>query len=489
LTTTRPPNLLFILTDEQRCDTLEAYGNSRIECPNLNRLARESTVFERAYITQPVCTPSRGSIMTGLHPHQHGCVDNNALLDPRHAIWAERLPGHFATGYNGKWHLGDEVFPQRGFAEWVSTEDGYSPWFSQGRDRETKSSYYHFLAGHGFTPRGGIIFSRAEAARMEEPFSKPAFQAGQACDFIRRHRAEPFALCVSFLEPHMPFFGPRDAQHPPEEVHLPGNFDHVPDASQSRRARINRAATFARGFSGYPLQSERDWREMIARYWGLCSLVDTAVGRILASLEECGIDDNTIVVFTSDHGDMMGSHRMIAKCLMFEESIRVPLMIRLPGQRSGSRVARPVSSVDLAPTVLDLLGAKPTAPLPGRSLRPELEGQPVPEPTPVVVEWNGGNTSPLKGKDWEEYPAWAAEVGDPAGVRASLTDPVRTWIDPDGWKLTRSTIGEDELYHLPSDPGETSNRLADPAARADFQRLDARLRQWQEQENDPVRFP
>ncbi len=485
----RPPNLLFLLTDEQRSDTLAAYGNSRIECPNLDALARRSTVFDRAYVAQPVCTPSRASLMTGLYPHQHRCIENNTLLDPRLPTWAECLPaGVYATGYNGKWHLGDEVFAQRGFEEWVSTEDGYSAFFSPGRDRSRRTSYDAFLREHGRSPAHGEAFSRAEAARMEEALGKPAFQAEKACEFIHKHRAHPFALCVSFLEPHMPFFGPRDALHPPDEVALPGNFHHVSEAGAPLRTRLNRAATFARGHSGYPLQTEADWRQMIARYWGLCSVVDSAVGRILGALEAAGVEDETIIIFTSDHGDMMGSHRMIAKCVMYEEAVRVPLMVRLPGQRGGARVARPVSHLDLVATLSSLLGEEGMGSLPGTSLETDLSGQATATPGPVVVEWNGTSNGLLKAHHRENTPAWAQEVAPIETALAALNDPVRTWVDPSGWKLTRSTVGEDELYHLPTDPGETANLARTDAGRATFARLDTALKHWQERTNDSVVF-
>ena len=114
------PNILFIFTDEQRYDTMTAYGNRAIQTPNLDRLARQSTVFEQTYVTQPVCTPSRSTLLTGLWPHTNGCTANNIPLRPETLCVPEMLPDDYSTCYDGKWHLGDEIFAQHGFQEWIS---------------------------------------------------------------------------------------------------------------------------------------------------------------------------------------------------------------------------------------------------------------------------------------------------------------------------------------------------------------------------------
>src|SRR4051812_36504101 len=130
------PNLLFLWADQFRADALRAYApNSLVRAPNLNRLASQSLVFEQAYVTHPVCTPSRSSVMTGLWPHQNGCTGNNRRLSPETKCFPELLADpDYRTGYIGKWHLGDEIFAQHGFEEWVGTEDGYHKYFSAGRD-------------------------------------------------------------------------------------------------------------------------------------------------------------------------------------------------------------------------------------------------------------------------------------------------------------------------------------------------------------------
>ncbi len=483
------PNLLFIYTDEQAFRTLKAYGNSEIHMPNLNRLARQSVVFDQAYVTQPVCTPSRSSLLTGLFPHTNGCTENNLPLPSETPCLPEMIADEdYVTAHHGKWHLGDELFAQHGFRHWISIEDGYNDYFGEGKDRSTLSDYHHFLTGHGFTPRSGRTFGRDEAARLPEEYGKPAFLAQEASRFIRENRDNPFILYVNFLEPHMPFFGPRDGQYDPGGIPLPPNFDAVPDESNPLKARVYAAAYREWGHSGLALRTPADWQRMIANYWGLCSLIDTHVGTILDTLEACGLDDNTIVVFTSDHGDMMGSHRLIAKCVMYEEAVRVPLMIRLPGQKEGRRVKGPVSQIDVVPTLLDLLGQPVPDHLEGDSLRDLLLGERADRESAVFIEWEGPNSGIVgEGTGTFRVPsAFEARVSE-AELEAAVRGPVRTVITPDGWKLNCSPRGEHELYSLRDDPYETRNvfgRHRDVA-----QRLRDELVAWQEQTKDAAALP
>ena len=486
------PNLLFLFTDEQRFDTLAGYGNTTIQMPNLNRLAETSIVFEQAYVTQPVCTPSRASILTGLYPHTNRCTQNNVSLPEEVACLPELMTdGDYATGYHGKWHLGDEVFGQHGFDEWVSIEDFYTQYYSPGRDGAARSSYHAFLVQQGLRPANGDRFTRGEAARLPEPYGKPAFLAREASRFIRQNRDRPFVLYVNFLEPHMPFFGPRDDQYDPAEVWLPPNFDCPPTDQQPLKTRLFERGYFRRGHSGLPLQTEAHWRRMIANYWGLCSLVDTHAGTILDTLRECGLWDNTIIVFTSDHGDMMGSHRLLAKCVMFEEAIRVPLLLHLPGQTEARRIRGPVSQIDLVPTLLDLMDQSLPDGLQGKGLRRLLGcgGNAVGQED-VFIEWNGPNNGFGADKlEPTEIPSWMAELASKDQIERAIADPVRTVITPDGWKFNCSPLGEHELYNLSTDPLETHNLASDRQYQAVMQDLLERIRRWQDNTLDSVKLP
>ena len=491
------PNLVFLFTDEQRFDTLAAYGNARIEMPNLNRLARTSTVVERAYVTQPVCTPSRASLLTGLTPHTSGCTENNVPLPADIPTLAERLAsGDYATGYFGKWHLGDEIFAQHGFAQWRSIEDGYHRYYSPGRDQAARSTYHQWLVAQGLSPKDGKRFSRNEAARLPEKFGKPAYLAQEASRFIRDHRGGPFCLFVNFLEPHMPFFGPRDDQYGPDDVTLPPNFNHPPTADQPLKARLFARAYRERGHGPYPLKTEGDWRTLISNYWGLCSLVDTHVGTILAALDEADLSDRTIVVYTSDHGDMMGSHRLLAKCVMFEEAVRVPLLVRLPGQREGRRLAGPLSQIDLVPTLLDLMGQPVPARLEGVSRRALLEGrsrvgrQTVAPPDDVFIEWNGPDSGVAADAIRRvELPDSVVGEVTPKEAAEAVTDPVRSIVTADGWKFNCSPRGDHELYDLNRDPIEVQNLAFLTEMQPTMAALLGRLRAWQQRTGDKVNLP
>lgn len=478
------PNLLFLYTDEQVFSTLEAYGNSRIRMPNLDRLARQSFVFDQAYVTQPICTASRSAMLTGLYPHTNGCVDNNVVLSEEIPCLPEMVPGDYVTAHYGKWHLGDELFAQHGFGDWKGIEDNYNDHFTPGRDRSVRSDYHHFLIGKGLTPRKGGRFGREEAARLPEDLGKPKFLAGEACRFLRENRDNPFILYVGFLEPHMPFLSPRNNQYDPNAIPLPPNFHAIPTPAQSLKARIAYETYRRQGANnGLTLENEADWRRLIANYWGLCSLIDTHVGTILDTLDECGLRDDTLIVFTSDHGDMMGAHQLIAKTVMFEESVRVPWLIRMPGQAEGQRITGPVSQIDLVPTLLDLMGNAIPGHLQGKSLRPLMEGTGRHHGAPVFIEWNT-RRSPR-----QPLPDWMLQIAPADRIIASMTDQVRTVIRPDGWKFNCSPIGEHELYDLNSDPGEQENLFRQPGSADIVADSYALIRQWQVRTADPVQLP
>ncbi len=480
------PNLLFIYTDEQAYGTLAAYGNRQISMPNLDRLARQSIVFDQAYVTQPVCTPSRSTLLTGTYPHTNGCIENNVPLLPEMQCLPEMMPaGRYVTGHYGKWHLGDELYAQHGFQEWISIEDAYNAWFSAGRDRSIRSSYHHFLLENGFRPHNGDTFGRGEAARLPEEYSKPAYLAREASQFLRRNRHEPFILYVNFLEPHMPFFGPRDSQYDPHDIRLPLNFEVELDGIRPLKARAFAEAYREWGHSSLTLQTPDDWRRMIANYWGLCSLVDTHVGTILSTLDACRLTDDTIVVFTSDHGDMMGSHGLLGKCVMFEEAVRVPLVIHLPGQTQGKRVSGPVSQIDIVPTLLDLMGQPVPPQLQGESLRGLLLDDRAKSTKDVFIEWNGSNTG-IVGEERGQLriPRKLQDMLPTAEVEAAVSDPIRTIITPYGWKLNWSARGEHELFDLWTDPGEMTNLIGRKEYASVVRELETRVHLWQERAND-----
>lgn len=217
--------------------------------------------------------------------------------------------------------------------------------------------------------------------------------------------------------------------------------------------------------------------------------MDRSVGRILKTLEELGLADNTIVVFTSDHGDMMGSHRLLAKTFMYEECTRVPMMIRTPGQTESRRVTGPVSQIDVVPTLLDLCDAEIPDHLQGRSLRPWLQDRDAMEDD-VFMEWSGPNAMPRAiAKDDAPLPDCLAGLGSREELREGFLDPARTIVTADGWKFVCSPLGQHQLYHLAEDPGETQNLAGDPEQRDRMRELRERIVAWQERTGDTEELP
>lgn len=472
------PNLLFIWTDEQRADTMAAYGNTKIHAPNLDKLASESIVFKNAYVTQPVCTPSRSSVMTGLWPHTNGCTTNNVPLAKEvHCLPELITDRQYRTAYMGKWHLGDEIFTQHGFEEMVSIEDGYARYYGPGRDRTQRSDYHHFLIANGYKPdQNDGTFGREFACRLPIEHCKPEFLETKACKFLREHRQEPFILYVNFLEPHMPFFGPLDREHSLDEVYLPANFADPLEENEPLRYRLMREhCEQAYG------RDEAAFKELTRKYWGLVTQVDHSVGQILTTLDELGLAEKTIVVFTSDHGDMMGSHKLVTKTMMYEESVRVPWLMRVPSIGRRQRViTTPVSHIDLVPTLLDLMGMSIPDRLQGQSLAPLMRGEKVAEDH-VFVEWNPGTgVHVVEG---------GSKLASKAEIERIRQARIRTVVSPDGWKLCLSDTDKSQLFNLREDPGETRN-LFDSGRHEDVvARLTERIRRWQEKTGDTVKLP
>jgi arylsulfatase A-like enzyme len=457
------PNLLFLWTDEQRADTLAVYGNHRYRMPALNRLAARSVVFDRCYDTQPVCTPARSSVMTGQWPHATGCITNNIALRRETKTTPELLnDAAYRTGYIGKWHLGDEVFAQHGFQEWVSIEDIYSSYFSQGRGDQARSSYHHFLLQLGYKPdtKDGR-FSRGFAVRRRIDHCKPAFMAAETSRFILNHRAEPWMLYVNFLEPHMPFYGPLNDLHDESEAPVPANYPGDSVEREPELYRRTRKGQLAKGIEDQNLATRAGWQRLNRNYAGLCAQVDLAVGQILQALETSGQVDNTIIVFTSDHGEQMGSHTLYGKSVLYEESVRIPLLLQVPWlQNRKIWVTRPVSHIDLVPTLMELMTGRVPEELPGESLLAYVNGGQRREDH-VFIEWHT----------------------PPDGPNA------RAVISPDGWKLGLYDTDNCVLFHRHDDPLEMRNLYYRDEAAATVRRLRERIEQWQRRSGDRQPLP
>ncbi len=411
--------------------------------------------------------------MTGMWPHNSGCTRNTVTLAPRFKVLTELIAdSDYRTAYFGKWHLGNETEAQRGFENWVSVRN------RPGTD------YHAFLQAKGIAPdkeNGGYTTVMVSGLPLE--LSKPKFLERHACEFIEKHRRDPFILVVGFVEPHSPYNGPFNDEHPlseidldptatlPENENIPLRYRLMREWQQAEAALDRKRLSKQLFFGGTP----EEYRSIKQRYLGLVTLVDRSIGAILTSLEKAGVADDTIVVHTSDHGDMLGAHRLFGKEVMFEEAVRVPWIVRLPGQRQQRMISQAVSQIDFVPTLLDLLG-KPTATqCVGKSLAPVMRGEPMP-PENVFIEWAPNRTKIEKG----------TFLAPRREVKRAIEESTRTVISPEGWKLCLRDKDLNELYHSTDDPLETRNLYQDPKHASVISRLRDEILKWQEATRDTL---
>ena len=284
-------------------------------------------------------------------------------------------------------------------------------------------------------------------------------------------------------EPHQPYEGPLDDLYPRNDLATGPQFFQMPPDNAALKNRATAGYYLSGGvkFNGRDMTDEADWRDLRARYWGNVTLVDRSVGVILDALEESGQADNTIVVFTSDHGEMAGDHGMRGKVVMYEESVRVPLLVRVPWMgRQGRKVPGAFGHIDLVPTLLDLLGEPLSDHLEGESRVPALRGESTLEGNDVIIQWNE-----RPGIDYSRYAINlpAEEINKVVGM------PWRTLVAQDGWKLNLSPADQCELYDLNADPHELENLFDQPEQRERVREMAVRIRAWQERAGDSVPLP
>ena len=496
------PNVLLICTDQQRRDTMACYGNDWVRSPNVNALADQSYVFENCYVTVAVCSPARASLITGLYPHTAGVIKNSVPLPEGSRSVAELAPSEYRTAKFGKWHLGNDLVRQHGFEEWVATEDEHesNPTHTRREDRFRHSEYFNFLRSRGYEPHrrtdGGYAFSQQQRSMLPEAHTMSTFLGDNVADFIRRNTTDPWMMCAMFFEPHPPYNGPFNDMYDPDEVPVGPNFLRMPDDNtplwHRRRAehhldgaptdyfRVNDESSRAldAGAEERPLTTEADWRALRARYFGLVTLMDRGVGKILDALEETGQSNRTVVVFTSDHGDGLGDRGMLGtKRAFYEEIAGVPLLIRVPWMSgSQTRIGGSIGHVDIVPTLLDLMGV-------GSSEMPShLQGRSRVD----VLAGNAGLCDDVF-MQWYEHPP-TVPLGNPDIERMSHVS-WRSVVTPDRWKLNLSPGDQCELYDLTADPYEMHNRFDDPECLDRIRDMTARVRIWQRAVDDQLVLP
>jgi choline-sulfatase len=432
----RPPNLLLIMVDQLAAGWLPAYGHPVVQAPNLTRLARDGVVFESAYCPSPLCLPSRAGMLTGKLPSRIGAYDNAAELPASTATVAHHLRLHgYATSLAGKMHF---VGPDQlhGFEERLTT-DVYPAdliWTPDWRRPVgERLPWYHTMES---VLRPGVC----EASMQLDYDAEVTFHARRRIfDLARERGRDPFFLVASFSNPHDPWEIPGRywERYDPDAIAPPSVA--APPLSQadphSRRLR-EMLGVDETGLSAEQVRTARH------AYFAAISYVDERIGELLAALRDAGLDGETIVFFTADHGEMLGERGLWYKMSFFEPSSRVPLIAWAPGRVRAGRVAEPVSLLDLAPTLLELAAdprADELAP-DGTSLVPPLEGRRATGPAAVVAEYLAeGVTSPA------------------LMIRRGPHKFVSCAGDPD------------QLYDLAHDPLELDN-LAERSASADLRR-------------------
>ena len=510
----RRPNIVFLFSDQQRYDTLSCYGADYLDVPNLDALADESFVFQNAYVSQPVCTPARATIMTGLYPHAAGPIVNMINLPEDAKVISEMISDDHYKGYMGKWHLGNDIERQHGFNVWRSSEDGHGTGYTHAQLNNETSTYTEYLVSKGYTPdrkpaanaegggfsllgrRSGIrtsTFSSDAHYDMPEEDQMASYLAQEACEFIDENKDRPFVLYVSTFEPHSPYHGPFMDQYDPETLPVGPAFLEKPEsASLVNKVRADYFMKFMLdgedqtkdpymmnyAASREDVTTEIGWRTLRAHYMGNITLVDRMVGRINQAIKDAGIEDDTIIVFTSEHGDMMGDHGMLEKRSMFEEASRVPLLMKVPWLSKSQKIIEgSVGHIDLVPTLLDMIGEDVPDHLQGKSLPPELQGYEDLSQNDVFISWNGyDNDVPDR------------FLGDHK-INRMLRLPWRTVVTPDRWKLALCAGDQCELYDLNSDPYEQTNLFNDPAQQDRIRDMAARIRVWQVQTGDTAPLP
>jgi N-acetylglucosamine-6-sulfatase len=421
------PNVLFILCDDLRPDTLGCYGSKHVKTPNIDALARGGVRFANAFCTTSLCSPSRASILTGLYASRHGVRDNFTELPAQLPHWPGRLrEAGYAAAYIGKWHMGEtNDAPRPGF-DWFVTHKGQGKYFDtewniNGLRHETPKGYYtHVVTDY-------------------------------AIDWLKqRAPGQPWALCVGHKAPHSFYTPEQKYQHAFDSVRVPypASAFTLGDKPDWIRQRVKTwhgiygpLFEWRKHFPDERPEAVRDFENMVHGYWGTILSVDDSVGRLVAFLKETRRFDNTIIVFMGDNGLLEGEHGMVDKRTMHEPSIRIPILARGPGLPRRKVIQEQVLAMDTAPSVLDLCGAPLLANIQGRSWKALANGR-----------------DPAWRKAWFYEYNYEKQFPYTPNVRGIRTDE---------WKFIRYPHGDGspdkhlaELYDLRSDPGELHNLVA-----------------------------
>ncbi len=380
MTRNSPPNILWLCTDQQRYDTIGALDNRLARTPNVDSLIDSGVSFTQAYCQSPVCTPSRASFLTGRYPRTTRCRQNGQKIPSDEVLVSKMFAdAGYRCGLAGKLHLSscsDGKVESR-------IDDGYHDfhWSHHPQPDWPENAYTQWLHAKG--QRWQNLYSGPSTGYVKQgvpaEFHQTTWCAEMATDFIRTNQGRPWLFSFNCFDPHHPFDPPAEymSRYNPAELPLP-KFRAGELASKTTFQRLD--AEWAHNSPGEfhtSAMTDDDRRQVTAAYYAMCELIDDQVGRIMQTLDETGQRDNTIVIFMSDHGEMLGDHGIYFKGPHFyDEAIRVPLVISCPRRfRSGTRVDGLTELVDLVPTLLDACELPIPNRVQGRSLIPHLTGQ------------------------------------------------------------------------------------------------------------------
>lgn len=439
------PNVLVILTDDQRWDALGCAGHPHLKTPHIDRLAAEGIRFPNAFCTTSLCSPSRASILSGLYAHTHGVV-NNFTEYPQDlpSFPAALQKAGYATAYIGKWHMGEENDEKRPGFDYFVTHKGQGKYFDtefnvDGQRKVVPGYYTHVVTE-------------------------------LAINWLKRPRDEslPFLLMIGHKAPHSFYVPEPKYEHSFDDVRIeyPRTafmLDDKPDWFQKRLGTwhgiYGPLFDFRKKFPDRSPEAVKDFAAMTRAYWGTIRSVDDSVGRLYETLRHMGQLDNTLIVYLGDNGLLNGEHGMVDKRTMHEPSIRVPLVVRYPGLTPTDRpqvIPQMILQVDHAPTILDICGVPPPAKAHGKSWKKLAQGD--------ARDWR---------KSWYYEYNYEKQFPYTPNVRGVRTDR---------WKLIRYPHGDGgpdrhkgELYDLQADPEESKNLIDDPRHQAKIAELRAEL--------------
>jgi N-acetylglucosamine-6-sulfatase len=448
----RQPNFVFVLVDDMRWDEMRVAGHPFIETPNMDRLAREGIRFTNAFATTPLCSPSRACFLTGQYAHTNGIVDNTARPSHDLATFPRELQrAGYATGFFGKWHMGNDDSPRPGFTHWVAMPG----------------------QGEAVDPHLNVDGERLQASGYVTDVL-----TGYVEQFIMRSKGQPFLAYLAHKAIHPNVIQQDDGRVVPMPGQ-PGGFvaaerhrgryagREMPRRPNAFKPPLDKPALMRRIGTLPPLgrdtaTTDEEIRGRIEMLLG----VDDSLGRILAVLEANGVLDDTVVVFTSDHGYFYGEHGLNEeRRLAYEETIRIPLLVRYPARiKAGDVASQLVLSIDLAPTLLEMAGLTPGPGLQGRSLAPIFAGAPGTWRESFLIEYYSDTVFPR-----------VLNMGYSA-VRTTSAKYI----------AYRDLQGMNELYDLAADPYEERNLIAAPESAALRAALEAELERLLEATSSPA---